>query len=126
MQRVICIFIITECVDRRSMRARIEMQMPLSDIPRRIIDRIQRKHVRSILEIRLKHPMQKSIYTVLGFLSQCSRTQKMKTDIAFAIRKWVIICLSNVRTLHLITDTMKFRNLMYIPFQILKCSQLNL
>lgn len=55
MQRVICIFIITECVDRRSMRARIEMQMPLSDIPRRIIDRIQRKHVRSILEIRLKH-----------------------------------------------------------------------
>lgn len=48
-------FIITECVDRRSMRARIEMQMPLSDIPRRIIDRIQRKHVRSILEIRLKH-----------------------------------------------------------------------
>lgn len=33
----------------------IEMQMPLSNIPRRIIDWIQRKHVRSILEIRLKH-----------------------------------------------------------------------
>lgn len=52
--------------------------------------------------------MQKSIHTVLGFLSQCSQTQKMKTDIAFAIRKWVISCLSNVRTLHLKTDTIKF------------------
>lgn len=31
------------------------MQMPPSNIPRRIIDWIQRKHVRSILEIRLKH-----------------------------------------------------------------------
>lgn len=69
--------------------------------------------------------MQKSIHTVLGFLSQCSQTQKMKTDIAFAIRKWVISCLSNVRTLHLKTDTIKFNKPSVHTFSNLKWSQLN-
>lgn len=64
--------------------------------------------------------MQKSIHTVLGFLSQCSQTQKMKTDIAFAIRKWVISCLSNVRTLHLKTDTIEFNKPSVHTFSNLK------
>lgn len=64
--------------------------------------------------------MQKSIHTELGFLSQCSQTQKMKTDIAFAIRKWVISCLSNVRTLHLKTDTIKFNKPSVHTFSNLK------
>lgn len=70
--------------------------------------------------IQIQPSMQKSIHTVLGFLSQCSQTQKMKTDIAFAIRKQVISCLSNVRTLHLKTDTIKFNKPSVHTFSNLK------